>query len=174
MTEHRPALSLVVAAAENGVIGKLGKLPWRLPSELRQFRRRTMGHPVIMGRRTYESIGHPLDGRDNIVITRGAVMDDPDVLTANSIEEAVALAERLAERRGVDEIFVIGGSQIFEALRSEADRIYFTRVHMRAEGDKVFPDPEPGMWREIAREEHEAGAEDSADYTIITYERIAK
>ena len=172
MTGKRPRLSLVVAAAENGVIGKLGKLPWHLPSELRLFRRRTMGHPVIMGRRTYESIGHPLDGRDNIVITRGAIMDNADVLTANSIEEAVALAERLAERRGVDEIFVIGGSQIFEALAPEADRIYFTRVHMKAEGDRFFPDPEPGRWRGIAREEHRAGPGDSADYTIITYERI--
>ncbi len=171
MSGKRPRLSLVVAAAENGVIGKLNTLPWRLPSELKLFRKRTMGHPVIMGRRTYESIGHPLRGRDNIVITRGAVMDDPDVLTANSIEEGVALAERLAEKRGVDEIFVIGGSQIFEALRPQAERIYLTRVHMKAEGDRFFPDPEPETWREVAREEHRAGPKDSADYTVITYER---
>ncbi len=171
MSGKRPRLSLVVAAAENGVIGKLNTLPWRLPSELKLFRKRTMGHPVIMGRRTYESIGHPLRGRDNIVITRGAVMDDPDVLTANSIEEGVALAERLAEKRGVGEIFVIGGSQIFEALRPQAERIYLTRVHMKAEGDRFFPDPEPETWREVAREEHRAGPKDSADYTVITYER---
>ena len=172
MSAQRPRLSIVVAAAENGVIGKLNQLPWRLPSELKLFRKRTMGHPVIMGRRTYESIGRPLDGRDNIVVTRGEIMDDPDVLTANSIEEGVALAQRLAQRRGVDEIFVIGGSQIFQALLDEADRIYLTRVHMKADGDKTFPDPDPKKWREIAREHHPAQEGDSADYTIITYERV--
>ncbi len=171
MAEKQPRLSIIVAAAENGVIGKHDKLPWRLPSELRRFRQRTMGHPLIMGRRTFDSIGKPLDGRDNIVITRGAIIDDPDVITANSIEEAVALGRRLAERRGVEEVFVIGGSQIFDALRDEAERIYFTRVHMKAEGDRHFADPEPHKWREIAREEHKAQEGDSADYTIIVYER---
>ena len=171
MARNNPRLSIIVAAAENGVIGKLDKLPWRLPSELRLFRKRTMGHPLIMGRRTFDSIGKPLDGRDNIVVTRGAIIDDPDVLTANSIEEAVALGQRLAERRGVDEVFVIGGSQIFDALRDQADRIYFTRVHMKADGDRFFADPEPTKWREIAREEHKAQEGDSADYTIIIYER---
>jgi len=186
MADKRPRLSLVVAAAENGVIGKLNSLPWRLPSELKLFRKRTMGHPVIMGRRTFESMGHPvimgrrtfesigkpLTGRDNIVVTRGEIADHPDVLTANSIEEAVALAERLAARRGVDEIFVIGGSQIFDALRDEADRIYFTRVHVEAEGDRFFAEPEPSRWREIERQEYKAQEGDSADYTVITYERI--
>ncbi len=172
MTEKRPRLALVVAAAENGVIGKLNSLPWRLPSELKLFRQRTMGHPVIMGRRTFESIGKPLTGRDNIVVTRGEIADHPDVLTANSIEEAVALAERLAAQRGVDEIFVIGGSQIFDALRDEADRIYLTRVHMEAEGDRHFADPQPTRWREVERREYKAQEGDNADYTVITYERI--
>ena len=172
MSEKRPRLSLVVAAAENGVIGKLNNLPWRLPSELKLFRRRTIGHPVIMGRRTFESIGKPLKGRDNIVVTRGEIADHPDVLTANSIEEALALAERLAERRGVDEIFVIGGSQIFDAVRNQADRIYLTRVHMQAEGDRFFADPEPSRWREVKRQEYKAQEGDNADYTVITYERI--
>ena len=172
MSEKRPRLSLVVAAAENGVIGKLNNLPWRLPSELKLFRRRTIGHPVIMGRRTFESIGKPLKGRDNIVVTRGEIADHPDVLTANSIEEALALAERLAERRGVDEIFVIGGSQIFDAVRNQADRIYLTRVHMQAEGDRFFADPEPSRWREVERQEYKAQEGDNADYTVITYERI--
>ena len=172
MAERKPRLSLVVAASENGVIGKLNSLPWRLPSELRLFRKRTMGHPVIMGRRTFESIGKPLEGRDNIVVTRGEIADHPDVLTANSIEEAVALAERLAAQRGVDEIFVIGGSQIFDALRDQADRIYLTRVHMEAEGDRFFADPEPSRWREVERQEYKAQEGDNADYTVITYERI--
>ncbi len=167
-----PRLSLVVAAAENDVIGRLNELPWKLPSELRLFRERTMGHPVIMGRRTYESIGKPLKGRDNIVITRGVIVDDPRVITVNSIEEAIALAEMLAAKRGVDEIFVIGGSQVFEATRRKADRIYLTRVHMQVEGDRHFRAPNAANWKEIAREEHKARQGDSCDYTIITYERI--
>jgi len=171
MSAQQPRLSIIVAAAENGVIGKLNALPWRLPSELKLFRRRTLGHPVIMGRRTFESIGKPLAGRDNIVITRGQIMDDPDVLTANSIEEAIALGRRLAERRGVDEVFIIGGSQIFDATLDQAERIYFTRVHMKAEGDRSFPDPDPRKWREVTREEYKAREGDSADYTVMIYER---
>ncbi len=169
--QQQARLALVVAVSENGVIGKANALPWRLPSELKLFRQRTLGHPVIMGRRTFESIGKPLQGRDNIVVTRGEVMEHEDVLTANSIEEALALAQRLAQRRGVDEIFIIGGSQIFAATRKLAQRIYLTRVHANVEGDAHFPDPEPDRWREISREKHTAQEKDSADFTIITYER---
>ena len=172
--EKRPRLSLVVAAAENDVIGRNNELPWKLPSELKLFRKRTMGHPVIMGRRTYESIGKPLKGRDNIVITRGKIIDNPEVITVNSIEEAIALAEMLAAKRGVDEIFVIGGSMVFDATRKQAGRIYLTRVHMQAEGDRTFAAPNTANWKEIAREEHKAQEGDTCDYTVITYERIKK
>jgi len=170
--EQQARLALVVAVSENGVIGKANALPWRLPSELKLFRQRTLGHPVIMGRRTFESIGKPLHGRDNIVVTRGEVMEHEDVLTANSIEEALALAQRLAQRRRVDEIFIIGGSQIFEATRKLAQRIYLTRVHADVEGDAHFPDPSPEKWREINRAPHKAQENDSAAYTVITYERV--
>ena len=171
MNETGPRIALVVAMAENGVIGRLNELPWRLPSELRHFRELTMGHPVIMGRKTFESIGRALPGRDNIVITRGRIMDDPAVLTVNSFEEALALAERLARRRGVDEIMVIGGGQIFTRLRPLADRIYLTRVHMDAEGDTIFDEPEHEVWEEVSREFHAAAPGDTCDYTICVYER---
>ncbi len=171
MTDGKPTIALVVAMARNGVIGRLNELPWKLPSELKHFRELTMGHPVIMGRKTFESIGRALPGRDNIVLTRGKIMDDPEALTVNSFEEAVAMGERLARKRGVDEIMVIGGGQIFDRLRDQAQRIYLTRVHMDAEGDVTFREPEPEIWEEVSREERKAAEGDSCDYAICVYER---
>jgi len=171
MTRSPPTITLVVAMAENGVIGRNNALPWKLPSELRHFRELTMNHPLIMGRKTHQSIGRALPGRDNIVLTRGKIMDDPQALTVNSFEEAIALGEKLAAKRGVDEIMVIGGGQIFERLRKQARRIHLTRVHMRAEGDITFAEPEPDKWTEIAREEHAPQEGDSCGYSICTYER---
>jgi len=170
-TSAGPRISLVVAVSENGVIGRNNTLPWRLPSELRRFRERTMGHPVIMGRRTFESIGRALPGRDNIVITRGAIASDPSVLTAHSIEEAMALGERLARKRGVDEIMVIGGSQIFQRFLPLAHRIYLTRVHAEAEGDVHFETPSAEIWEEKERTHYPAEEGDTCDYTVIVYER---
>jgi dihydrofolate reductase len=166
-------IALVVAAARNGVIGIHNSLPWNLPSDLKRFKELTTGHPVIMGRNTYEAIGKPLADRDNIVLTRGEIMDDPSVHTVNSIEEAVALAKRFAVNRGVDEVMVVGGGQIYEQTLPLADRIYFTRVEMDAQGDTLFPDLSPGRWREISREEIKAGPEDNADFTILTLDRAA-
>lgn len=166
-------ISLVVAAARNGVIGIQNSLPWNLPSELKRFKELTSGHPVIMGRTTYEAIGRPLPDRDNIVLTRGDIIDDPTVHTVNSIEEAISLAKRFAVHRKVDEIMVVGGGQIYEQTLSMADRIYFTRVEMDADGDTLFPDLSPERWREISREEHKAGPDDNADFTILTLDRAA-
>lgn len=165
-------VSLVVAVAENGVIGAGGKLPWSLPSELKRFKEVTMNHPIVMGRRTYDSIGRALPGRDNIVVTRRAVIDDPAVHTVNSIEEALALASRLAASRRVNEIMVIGGAEIFEQVRPHADRIYLTRVHAEFEGDTYFPELEPARWREIDRQDYQAGPKDNADYSIAVLERV--
>ncbi|HHN67302.1 MAG TPA: dihydrofolate reductase [Thermopetrobacter sp.] len=170
-SDKAPTLALMVARADNGVIGRNNELPWHLPSELKWFRKRTWGHPVIMGRKTFESIGKALPGRDNIVLTRGRIMDDPKALTVNSFEEALALAERLAVKRGVDEIFVIGGGQIFDKLRQKAQRIYLTRVHMEADGDTTFPEPEPAIWKKVSSERFTAQEGDTCDYTIEVYER---
>ena len=166
-------IALVVAAARNGVIGIQNALPWNLPSELQRFKELTTGHPLIMGRNTYEAIGRPLPNRDNIVVTRGEIMDDPSVHTVNSIEEAIALARRFAVTRGVDEIMIVGGGQIYEQTLKLADRIYFTRVEMDAEGDTLFPDLSPERWREISREEFKAGPQDNADFTVLTLDRAA-
>lgn len=164
--------ALVVAVSANGVIGVRNALPWRLPSELRRFKRLTMKRPVIMGRRTHESIGRALPGRDNIVVTEGAVIDNPDVHTVNSVEEALALAERLARSRRVSEIMIIGGAQIFEQTRPLADRIYMTKVHKEVEGDTFWPDLDPARWREVKSRRHKAEAGDEADYTMLVYDRI--
>ena len=164
--------ALVVAVSANGVIGVRNALPWRLPSELRRFKKLTMKRPLIMGRRTHESIGRALPGRDNIVITEGGVIDNPDVHTVNSVEEAIALAERLAKSRRASEIMVIGGAQIFEQTRPLADRVYLTRVHLEVEGDTFWKDLDPARWKEVKSRRYKAEEGDEADYTMLVYDRI--
>jgi dihydrofolate reductase len=164
--------SLVVAVSDNGVIGVRNALPWRLPSELKRFKQLTMKRPIIMGRRTHESIGRALPGRDNIVVTEGHVIDNPDVHTVNSVEEALALAERLARSRRASEIMIIGGAQIFEQTRPLADRVYLTRVHKEVEGDTFWTDLNPARWQEVKSRRHKAANGDEADYTMLVYDRI--
>jgi dihydrofolate reductase len=164
--------SLVVAVSDNGVIGVRNALPWRLPSELERFKRLTMKRPIIMGRRTHESIGRALPGRDNIVVTEGHVIDNPDVHTVNSVEEALALAERLARSRRAAEIMIIGGAQIFEQTRPLADRVYLTRVHKEVEGDTHWTDLNPARWQEVKSRRYKAADGDEADYTMLVYDRI--
>ena len=164
--------SLVVAVSDNGVIGVRNALPWRLPSELRRFKRLTMKRPIIMGRRTHESIGRALPGRDNIVVTEAHVIDNPDVHTVNSVEEALALAERLARSRRASEIMIIGGAQIFEQTRPLADRVYLTRVHKEVEGDTHWTELDPARWQEVKRRRHKAEGNDEVDYTMLVYDRI--
>ena len=166
-------ISFVVAVAENGVIGRDGAIPWRVPSDLKIFRRLTMGKPVIMGRKTYESIGKPLDGRDNIVITRSTGFSATGVERAGSIEDALQIAEARAGVRGVDEIMVIGGAEIFAALLERADRIYFTRIHARPDGDTNFPDLDLNVWREVSKTPVERDPRDTAAATLHIYERAA-
>ncbi len=168
-----PKISFVVAVAENGVIGRDGSIPWRVPSDLRVFRRLTMGKPVIMGRKTYDSIGKPLEGRDNIVVTRNAAFAAAGVECAGSIEEALDLASEKAAARGVDEIMVIGGAEIFLAILARAKRVYFTRIHTRPDGDTFFPALDPGVWHEISVEPISPDSRDTARATLHTYERAA-
>ena len=166
-------VSFVVAVAENGVIGRDGAIPWRVPSDLKIFRRLTMGKPVIMGRKTYDSIGKPLDGRDNIVITRSPDFSATGVERAGSIEDALRMARSFAERRGVDEITVIGGAEIFAALLAHADRIYLTRIHACPDGDTNFPDLDPTVWHEISKAAVAPDPRDTAAATLHIYERAA-
>ncbi|MCL4766928.1 MAG: dihydrofolate reductase [Hyphomicrobiaceae bacterium] len=173
-TEPEPILVLVVAAAENGVIGRGGRLPWRIPSDLRLFRRLTMGKPVIMGRRTFESIGKPLDGRDNIVMTRDPAFRAAGVIVEPSLAAAIAQARRLADARGVEEIMVIGGAEVFREALPQAERIYLTRVHGAPVGDTFLPPIPADEWREVSREPLPRGHADEHTCTLVVLERARK
>ena len=167
----RIRVTFVVAAAENGIIGRDGQLPWRLSSDLKYFRRMTLGKPVIMGRKTFRSIGKPLDGRDNILLTRDAALAVPEgVHVVTSPDAALALARRLAQERGADEIAVIGGAEVYRLLRPHAERLYLTRVHASPEGDATF-DVDPSAWVEVARSEMPRTDRDAYAATFITYDR---
>ena len=167
-----PSIVLVAAVAENGVIGQDGRLPWRLKSELAHFRAVTLGKPVVMGRRTYASIGKPLAGRTNIVVSRDPDFAAPGVLVAPTLEMALASAHGDALRRGIDAIAVIGGADIYAQCMAQADRLVITQVHLRPTGDTKFPIIDRNTWRETGRSEHEAGPGDEAGFTIFVYERI--
>ena len=162
-------IAFVVAVAENGVIGRNGQLPWRLPSDLKRFRKLTLGKPVVMGRKTYESIGKPLDGRDNIVLTRQASFAVPGVHAVATLEEALSVGRALAAGRGCDEVAVIGGADIFGAALPQAGRIYLTLVHGSPAGDVRLPPFDPAVWRETAREPMQRTAKDefAADFIVL-------
>jgi dihydrofolate reductase len=172
--ERELKISLIVAAAENGVIGRGGAMPWHVPSDLKHFRRVTMGKPVIMGRKTYDSIGKPLPGRDNIVVTRDRQFSAPGTERASSIDEALDIARRRAGERGVDEIAVIGGAEIFALTMPLADRIYLTRIHAHPDGDVMFADPDPRLWREVSRAPVAPDPRDEARATLVIFERAAR
>jgi len=162
---------LVAAVGENNVIGYHGQLPWRLRSDLKRFRKLTMGKPVVMGRKTFESIGKPLDGRTNIVLTRDLALKVPGGVLATSLDAALSYAREDARKRGVDEIMVIGGSDVFADSLPLADRLEITHVHVAPEGDVYFPPIDPAVWREVMREEHPAGPDDTAGFAVAVYLR---
>ena len=161
-------IALIVAAAANNVIGRDGQLPWRLAADLRRFKALTMGKPIVMGRLTHESIGKPLPGRQNIVITRqrGYVADGCDVVA--SPDAAVEAAG------GADEIMVIGGGEIYRAFLPCADRIHMTRVATEISGDAFFPELDSTAWQESVQEEGYADETNEFDYTFVTLDRIGK
>jgi dihydrofolate reductase len=169
---NRIGLVLVAAVAENGVIGRDGKLPWRLRSDLAHFRAVTFGHPVVMGRKTYDAIGRPLVGRTNIVITRVRDFVANGVVLAPNLDAALAVARGDALRRGGAEIMIIGGAELYRQTIDSAARLEITRVHARPEGESVFPPIDPKDWREIRRQEHPAGADDDAAFTTLVYQRL--
>ncbi len=166
-----PKITLIVAAAENDVIGRDGQLPWKIRSDLRLFRRLTMGKPVVMGRKTFESIGKPLDGRDNIIVTRNADFVAAGIVVTTSVSDAIDEARRLALEKGADEVMIIGGAEIFRETLTIADRIYLTRVHGKPGGNTFLPTIETGTWQEIGREPLPKGDADDFSCTLITLER---
>jgi dihydrofolate reductase len=164
-------LVLVAAVAENGVIGRDGGLPWRLPSDLRRFRALTLGHPVVMGRKTYTAIGKPLPGRTNIVMTRDTAFAARGVVSAPNLEAALMVALGDALRRGVRHIMIIGGGELYGETIGRACRLEITRVHAGPTGDSIFPAIDPAQWRETGRCEYPAGPGDDAPFTTLVYER---
>ncbi len=161
-------ISLIVAADENGVIGHQGSLPWKLPADMKFFRETTKGHPVIMGRKTYVSIGRPLPGRQNVVVTRQEDFEAPGCKVVNSLVDAIGVAS-MAD--GNDEIFVIGGGELYREVLPSADRVYLTRVHASVEGDTTFPPLDPKVWKEVEAKEHPADAENPQSMTFFIYEK---
>jgi len=160
----------VVAIAENGVIGAAGAIPWRLKSDMQRFKALTIGKPVIMGRKTFETLRRPLPNRTNIIITRDANYRAAGAVVTTSAADAGAVARGDALRRSVAEIAVIGGAEIYRQWLDRADCLEITEVHARPDGDTHF-DIDKAEWEETSRVRHPAGPDDSADYSYVTYRR---
>jgi len=163
---------LLAAVAENGVIGRGNALPWRLKSDMAHFRALTMGKPVVIGRKTYLSIGKPLPGRTTVVVSRDRTFAAPGIVVAPSLEAALAVARGDALRRDVDTIIVAGGAEIYAQAFPLATSLAITAVHKCIEGDTRFPLIDPKMWHESARSEHAPATEDEASFAFVTYVRI--
>jgi len=163
----RPRITLVAAVAENGVIGRDNGLIWRLRSDLRRFKALTLGKPVVMGRKTYDSIGRPLPGRRILVLTRDPAFAAPGVETVGSWDEAVAAAGEGGE------LMVAGGGEIYRLALPQADRIHLTEVALAPDGDTVFPPFDRAAFRETLREAHPAGEHDACAFSFVDLERTA-
>jgi dihydrofolate reductase len=164
-------LSIIVAAARNGVIGRNNALPWHLPEDLRYFKRVTMGKPVVMGRKTFEAIRRPLPGRTNIVISRQPGYRAEGLRVVASLEQALALAADIAVIDGAEELMVIGGAEIYRAALPLAQRIYLTEVDAEVEGDAFLPLIDWSEWREISRQAFGADDGHPYPYSFVVYER---
>jgi dihydrofolate reductase len=164
-------LAIVVALADNGVIGRDNKLIWRLKTDLRRFRDLTVGKPLIIGRKTHESIGRPLPGRKTIVMTRDKSFEAEGVRVVHGWGEALSAAERLADSMGAEEIVIGGGAEIFRLALPEAQRLFLTMVHAEPDGETVFPPFDKAEFREVRREPHPKGPDDEHAFTFIDLER---
>lgn len=160
-------LSLIAAVAENGVIGHSDSLPWRLAADLRRFKRLTMGHHLILGRKTFDSIGRPLPGRTMLVISRGSPPLPPGVRLVGSLQQAIEVTEAAGEQ----EAFVAGGGEIYRLALPLAERLYLTRVHAHIEGDTVFPPFDPTAWRLVSREDHPADESNEYPCSFEVFDR---
>lgn len=165
-------ISLIWAMAENRVIGRNNSLPWRLPNDMRHFMQTTMGRPVIMGRKTFESMKSALPGRANIVLTQNDQWQREGVQVVANLDEAIALAESQCLIDGIDEVMIIGGAQIYELALPLADRLYVTLVHAEPEGDVYFPSVDLSAWQITYEERFDGDQRHSSDYTFQTLERV--
>jgi len=165
MNRKKLRISIIAALAKNRVIGIENRLPWRLPEDLAHFKALTLGHPILMGRKTFESLGRPLTGRTNIVITRNPGYRPEGCQVADSIPAAVALC------KDADEIFFIGGAELYAQAIPQADRLYLTEVDIEAEGDAWFPDYDRSAFTEVSRESHTGGKGDTMSFDFVVYQR---
>jgi dihydrofolate reductase len=165
MSAKTPRVSVIAALAKNRVIGVENRLPWRLPEDLAHFKALTLGHPILMGRKTFESLGRPLPGRRNVVITRNPDYRPEGAVVAHSIDAAIALCA------DADEIFFIGGAELYAQAIPLADRLYLTEVDVEAEGDAWFPDYDRSAFREVVRERHTGEKGDALHFDFAVYER---
>ena len=160
-------ISIVVAMAANRVIGRDNQLPWHLPADLKHFKQTTMGKPILMGRKTWESIGRPLPGRTNIVITRDENYDAPGCVVVHSIEAALQAAAKQ------DEVMIIGGAEFYRQVLPRTDRIYLTRINEDFEGDTLFPELDSSEWQEAERVDCDADDNNPHSYSFITLDRVS-
>ncbi len=165
-------LSLIVAMAQNRTIGVDNKLPWHLPEDLKYFRRITMGKPIIMGRKTHESIGKALPGRTNIVVTRQQGLKFEGCEIVSNLDDAIGLAEQIGLINGMDEAVVIGGAELYALALPLTDRIYLTEVQAEVQGDAFFPEVDWSEWQEMVREDFKAKGPNPYDYSFLVLDRI--
>ncbi len=159
-------ISIIVALSENNVVGINNQLPWHLSADLKRVKALTMGHHLIMGRKTYESIGKPLPGRTNVIITRNKNFSAEGCVVVSSLTEALEKAKE------DNEVFIFGGGEIFREALSKVSKIYMTRIHQHFDGDTHFPDLNPGEWREISRQDFNADEKNNYNYSFINLERV--
>nr|AIA15280.1 Dihydrofolate reductase [uncultured bacterium] len=164
-------IAMIVGVAENGVIGSDQTIPWRVPSDMAFFKRTTMGKPIVMGRKQFETVGKPLPGRTNIVITRQQNYQPEGVLVFNDIDAALQRAREIARADGVDEIMIIGGGELYAQLMGRADRLYITHIDLHPAGDVVFPAIAPEQWTVVDLPEVTPSPKDEATYRVKVYER---
>lgn len=159
-------ISMIVAMASNHAIGLNNKMPWHLSADLKKFKQITMGSPILMGRKTYESIGRPLPGRDNIIVSRNVDYQQNGCFVFNSIDQAIARCEQY------DEIFIIGGATFYNAMLPKADTLYLTQINQSFEGDTFFPDIQQEEWEEVAREDIDDDSSVDFTYSFLTLDRV--
>jgi len=160
-------LSIIVAVSENGIIGLDNQLIWRLPDDLKRFKKLTLGHPMIMGRKTFESIGKPLPGRQSIIVTRDKDFSFEGTIVVHSVQEAIEVAKKIE----TEEAFIIGGGDIYRQVQGNCDRLYITEVHTQTQGDTFFQIEKPELWQEIERTHHDTDENHAFSFDFVNLSR---
>jgi len=164
-------VAMIAGVARNGVIGANGSIPWKIPSDMAFFKATTMGKPIIMGRKQYESVGRPLPGRTNLVVTRQSGYQPDGVIVISSLEAALDHAQTIAAADRADEVMIIGGGEIYAQAMPVADRLYISHIDLAPEGDVVFPPIDPAKWLVFAEPEVQSSERDTASYRVRVYHR---